>query len=98
MAILMTALWAAPAPAGPPCVTVGGYPFALTEELLDDAIHYLNVKDYAALKQLMDSGQAGTLKDGVPVYREGGGWTVTRIRLPGQTFSVWTVIEGVQCK
>ena len=77
--------------------TNSGYLASTSEELLDKAIGYISVKDYAALQKLMDANLVFTLKGGLKVYivdtKIFSG--KVKIRPVGQTFEVWTLIEAV---
>jgi len=87
------------AQAQPNCITKAGYPAAISKKLLDQTIKYLAEGDYAALKKLLDTKMVFILKGGVRVYLEGTKFFSgeVKIRLPGSTVPIWTLIEAVDC-
>jgi hypothetical protein len=82
------------------CVTKSGYPAAMTESDLDKAIDCAVANDKVALAKLIESGRAIILRAGVVVYNEETKLFKgkVKIRPKGETFSLWTVIEAINCK
>lgn len=80
------------------CTLKEGYLIAANEELFNRALDFLADKDYAAVDKLIATGLVGMTKAGVKVHRgTGGGWTRTKVRLPGQIDYMWVPIEAVDC-
>jgi len=81
------------------CVTKAGYPAALSKKLLKRAVRYAVEKDYVAFAKLLDTKMVFILKGGVRVYLEGGDLLggIVKIRLPGSTVPIWTLVEAVDC-
>ncbi|WP_040372888.1 hypothetical protein [Desulfovibrio oxyclinae] len=100
--LLSTALlfiFSASAFAGGPCYTKKGYVFAASEELFDKAMRMISQKDRAAFMKLAKTGLVGITRDGVKVFREDVTWDgMCEIRPAGETGTVWTNIEAVDCK
>jgi len=92
-------LMASTAVAGSKCVTNGGYPAAVSESLLDEAITYLTQGDTAALQRLLNTGYVVILKDGITVYRQDVTWSgKVEFRLPGHRQTFWTLTEAIDCE
>ena len=78
--------------------TVGGHIAATSEEILDKAIELSIAKDYAAFKQLMDSGLIIELKSGLKVEVIKSKFSVVKLRVWGTNDEFWTVVEAVRNK
>ncbi len=81
------------------CVTVDGYLFAASENLLDQAIKFSVRKDIDAVMNLVNAGLVVMVHGGIKVYIDGeSGIGKLKVRFPGATIPVWTVREAIQCK
>ena len=84
-----------------PCLTQAGFFAAVAEVHFDELMRYLAQKDLDAAARLMAVHHPTImrLKEGVAVsLEETKVWSgKVRIRPQGQTLSVWTNLEAVQC-
>ena len=77
-------------------VTKKGYLAAESKELLKKGLDIYFSGDHAAFNRLLRENQyIFIMKAGVRVHIVESTWTLIRIRPVGETWSVWTMIEGV---
>lgn len=77
-------------------VTKKGFLAAGSKELLKKGLDIYFSGDYEAFNRLLRENQyIFIMKAGVRVHIEETTWTYIRIRPVGETWSVWTMIEGV---
>jgi len=75
--------------------TRSGYLIAPTQGQYDKAVAL--AVDKVALAKLIDRGEAGILSQGITVYCDDIEFPGRiKIRLPGETEGVWTVIEAIE--
>ena len=75
--------------------TKGGDFAAISEDIYNDLLNLVAVKDMVAINELQESGKVIILKEGLKVKVVSRTMGMVKIRLKGTNTVVWTAVEAV---
>lgn len=80
------------------CVTKEGALVGISEEFLERAVQFAVAKDEVAFNKLVAANVVLVLRAGVRLELEDYGFSISKVRVPGEVQSIWILSDLMNCR